>query len=67
MASEFERIAEIRRRLTTGAASPDIALGIGDDCALLSPSSHAQAVSVDAQVEGVHFDRALSSPAWSGA
>lgn len=61
MSDEFERIAEIRRRLAF--ASADVQLGIGDDAALLAPSSRAQAVSVDAQVEGVHFRRDLLSPA----
>jgi thiamine-monophosphate kinase len=61
VAREFERIAEIERRLR--ASSPDIALGIGDDAALLRPSARAQAITVDAQVEGVHFDRAFMAPA----
>jgi thiamine-monophosphate kinase len=59
MAGEFERIAEIRRRLAS--ASADIELGIGDDAALLRASPRAQALSVDTQVEGVHFSRAYSS------
>jgi thiamine-monophosphate kinase len=61
VADEFERIAQIRRRLAV--ASADVLLGIGDDAALLAPSARAQAVSVDAQVEGVHFRRDLLSPA----
>jgi thiamine-monophosphate kinase len=57
---EFERIAEIKRRLLwSGGASSDVALGIGDDAAVLAPSAHAQVWSVDAQVEGVHFRRDL--------
>lgn len=35
---------------------PSVQLGIGDDCALLSPSPHTElAISVDTLVEGVHF------------
>ncbi len=35
----------------------DISLGIGDDAAVLAPSSRSQVLSVDVQVEGVHFRR----------
>jgi len=59
VSDEFERIEQFRRRLQ--ATSADVVLGIGDDAALLAPSDRAQALSVDAQVEGVHFDRALLS------
>src|SRR5262245_19490450 len=61
MADEFERIAQFRQRLQ--ADSAEIVLGIGDDAALLAPSARPQAVSVDAQVEGIHFEHALLSPA----
>jgi thiamine-monophosphate kinase len=60
VSSEFERIAEIRRRLAGDGAG--VRIGIGDDAAVLAPSPHAQAVSVDAQVEGVHFLRELLAP-----
>jgi thiamine-monophosphate kinase len=52
---EFDRIAEIARRLALPSA--DIVLGIGDDAAVLAPSAHPQVWSVDAQVEGAHFRR----------
>ncbi len=61
MSDEFQRIEQIRRRLAF--ASADVLLGIGDDAAVLAPSARAQAVSVDAQVEGVHFRRDLLAPA----
>lgn len=54
---EFERIAEIKRRLAM--ASAEVTLGIGDDAAVLAPSTRAQVWSIDAQVEGVHFRRDL--------
>jgi thiamine-monophosphate kinase len=53
---EFERIA----RLTSiyGKSYPaSVALGIGDDCAVLHASQSARVWTVDAAVEGVHFDR----------
>jgi thiamine-monophosphate kinase len=40
------------------AAAPGVRLGIGDDAAVLAPASESSVVSVDASVEGVHFDRA---------
>jgi thiamine-monophosphate kinase len=54
---EFQRIAEISRRLAV--SSGDVLIGIGDDAAVLSPSPGRQVLSVDAQVEGVHFSRDL--------
>lgn len=54
---EFERIAEIRRRLER--ASPHVVIGIGDDATVLAVSSRPQVVSVDAAVEGVHFRRGV--------
>lgn len=39
-----------------GPVRADVALGIGDDCALLRvPEGHELAVSIDTLVEGVHF------------
>ncbi len=51
---EFELIA----RYFSGQTTPrqDVALGIGDDCALLTvPAGHRLAVSIDTLVEQVHF------------
>jgi thiamine-monophosphate kinase len=48
--TEHERIARLSARFATNA--PDVRLGIGDDAAWLAPDL---VVSVDAQVEGVHF------------
>ncbi|MDH2236057.1 thiamine-phosphate kinase [Pigmentiphaga sp. GD03639] len=50
MSGEFELI---RRHFTRTA--PAGMLGVGDDCALLSPSADATAVSTDLLVEGRHF------------
>ena len=68
MATEFERIAEIRDRLgIADSASAGVALGIGDDAAVLAPSARAQVLSVDAQVEGVHFRHDLLAAPEIGA
>jgi thiamine-monophosphate kinase len=49
-------IAGIRRR--TASKSPSIALGIGDDCAVLRiPHGHQTLVTTDFSLEGVHFRR----------
>lgn len=55
VASEFELIA---RHFTPAAPGPDagVALGVGDDCALLAPRAGLRlAVSVDTSVANVHF------------
>ncbi|HEX7647899.1 MAG TPA: thiamine-phosphate kinase [Noviherbaspirillum sp.] len=53
MLSEFDLIA---RYFTRAPRSPSVALGIGDDCALLSPTPGMQlAISSDMLVEGRHF------------
>ncbi|MEY4588158.1 MAG: thiamine-monophosphate kinase [Pseudomonadota bacterium] len=52
--SEFALIQRYFKTLSEPAAS--VLLGIGDDCALLTPPvGCALAVSIDTQVEGVHF------------
>jgi thiamine-monophosphate kinase len=60
---EFELLARIRERLP--ANGPRIHLGSGDDAAITVPDG-ATATSVDALVDGVHFRRALASPAQIG-
>jgi len=54
---EFELIDRFfRRRDRTGADANAVALGIGDDCALLAPRPGMQlAISSDMLVEGRHF------------
>ncbi|HMI91193.1 MAG TPA: thiamine-phosphate kinase [Polyangiales bacterium] len=60
MAGEFERIAEIRKRFAIADVNADgVVIGIGDDAAVLAPSASAQVLSVDAQVDGVHFRQDL--------
>src|SRR5213592_4274901 len=59
--TERDLIARIRRRLP---ANPDwLLVGIGDDAAVVEPErNRVEVVSVDALVEGVHFDRAFVPP-----
>ncbi|MFZ5889782.1 MAG: thiamine-phosphate kinase [Myxococcota bacterium] len=55
--SEFARIARIQRLLENGASTArGIEIGIGDDAAVLRADGRC-VWTVDAQVEGVHFDR----------
>ncbi len=59
--SEHVRIAALRERFAVAAspaaATEPVALGIGDDCAVLAPQPDPLVVSVDASVEGTHFRR----------
>jgi thiamine-monophosphate kinase len=54
-AGEFDLIAELRRRVGASADARHV-IGIGDDAAVTVPGG-ATATSVDALVEGVHFNR----------
>ena len=63
MLSEFDLIAHYFTRTPRG---PRIALGVGDDCALLTPAPGMQlAISTDMLVEGRHFF-AGADPFWLG-
>jgi thiamine-monophosphate kinase len=54
--SEFDIIA--RYFAVSPVRRPDVALGVGDDCALLEvPAGKQLAVSIDTLVEGTHFAR----------
>lgn len=53
--SEFQLIDWIAQQ--AGPASPDLTLGIGDDCAVLKPITAATIVCKDVLAEGVHFTR----------
>ncbi len=56
MTDEFARIAALRDILGSGGATVEV--GIGDDAAVLRSFAGKLVVSVDAQVEHVHFERA---------
>ncbi len=59
--SERDLIARLRQRLPP---APDwVLVGIGDDAAVVEPErNRVEVLSVDALVEGVHFDRAFVPP-----
>src|SRR2546426_7214649 len=63
--SERELIARIQARLPP---PPDwLLVGIGDDAAVVEPErNRAEVLTVDALVEGVHFDRRFTPPAAIG-
>lgn len=63
--SERDLIARIRQGLPP---APDwLLIGIGDDAAVAEPErNRAEILTVDALVEGVHFDRAFVPPAAIG-
>lgn len=59
--SERELIARIKARLPP--PPPWMLVGIGDDAAVVEPErNRLEVLSVDALVEGVHFDRAFTPP-----
>jgi thiamine-monophosphate kinase len=57
---EFDLIERIRRH--TDTHRDDVALGIGDDAAIVSvPAGRELAIAVDTLVEGVHFPKGTAS------
>jgi thiamine-monophosphate kinase len=59
---EFSLIASIRRRME-GKYPAEVALGIGDDCAVLRPQADMEwVITTDTQVEDVHFRRTWLTP-----
>ena len=63
--TEGELIARIERGFPP--PPPWMPVGIGDDAAVVEPErNRLQVLSVDALVEGVHFDRAFTPPAAIG-
>ena len=56
MANEFSLINKYFKPLGEAIASPNVVMGIGDDCALLTPKPGYQlAISTDTMISGVHF------------
>src|SRR5438128_2431268 len=63
--TEAELIARIQQRLPPAPAW--MVVGIGDDAAVVEPErNRLEVLSVDALVEGVHFDRTFTPPAAVG-
>lgn len=59
MTSEFELLERLYPRLA--GDGPGVPLGVGDDAAVVEVGGAPVAVAVDAVVDGVHVDRAISS------
>jgi thiamine-monophosphate kinase len=55
--SELSRLERLRRFFSRSPLPRGIAVGIGDDAAVLSPGGESLVWTVDAAVEGVHFRR----------
>ncbi len=56
MGGEFAFIGAIRARTGSGTSTPAPTVGMGDDCAVWTPSpGYDQLVSTDLLIEGVHF------------
>jgi len=63
--TERELVARIQRRLPP--PPPWMPVGIGDDAAVVEPArNRLEVLTVDAVVEGVHFDRRFTPPAAIG-
>jgi len=59
--SEFELIQNCFAEQAAASMHPDVRLGIGDDCAIISPAAGQDLlVTVDTLVAGVHFPDTLS-------
>lgn len=58
-AMERDLVALLAGKL--GVSHPDVWVGIGDDAAVLAPSSQPTVLSVDASIEGVHFRRSFAA------
>jgi len=57
--TEDELLAAIRKVLS--GTAPGVVVGVGDDAAVVEAGSGEQVLTTDMLVEGVHFDRGLSS------
>ncbi len=61
---EFALIQALRCMLPP--PGPGVAVGVGDDAAILAPRGRPLAVTTDTQIEGVHFRREWLAPAGIG-
>ena len=68
MDDEFAKIEWLTARLgRRSSAGVDVRLGIGDDAAVVDFGGRPTVVTVDTQVEGVHFTRSIITEAELGA
>ena len=61
MRDEFDKIEWLKRRFELGAEPGGVVVGIGDDAAVFNFGSRPTIITVDTQVERVHFRRDLIS------
>lgn len=57
LSSEDELVQKLGALFAQNGQNDGVSLGIGDDCAVLSPGSGKLVWTVDAQIDGVHFRR----------
>ena len=67
MHDEFDKIAWLKARFELAEPAEGLVVGIGDDAAVFDFGSPPTVVTVDTQVEGVHFRRSMLSPQSLGA
>ena len=63
MASESELIAALSAvfKLSDANVRENVLIGIGDDGAVIAPSSRKSVLAADMAIEGVHFNRKWST------
>jgi thiamine-monophosphate kinase len=61
---EFELIERLCAKLPAGGRT---LLGVGDDCAIITPGRTPQFITIDSMVEGVHFSLDWTTPEALGA
>ncbi len=59
---EFSRIAWLLRLFSANGTPDSVALGVGDDAAIIRPGRKRWVWTIDACVEGVHFDHRWLAP-----
>ena len=61
MHDEFAKIEWLKTRFDLGGDAKKVVVGIGDDAAVIDFGNRPTIITVDTQVEDVHFQRGLIS------